>query len=396
MKIAEIRDLHADGGLKTFSFLKITTDDGRVGWSEYSEFIGSQGLGGVVRALAPQLIGHDPRDTAGIAALLQARTRVAAGGLNAQAAAALENACLDLKAKAYGVPVHQLFGGALRTRLPTYWSHCGTYRVRAAALLGRPPLRHLDDLEALGREVRDSGHRALKTNVLLFEGGSGRTYMPGFGQGPGHPELNLEPELLDALVAQIAALRRGAGAQVAIALDLNFNFKPTGLRRIARALEPFDLAWLETDLPDPRSMAALRQQASMPLASLEAVTHRRAALPYFEHAALDYAIIDVMWTGLSEAVKIAALADTFDVNVNSHAFSSALGILMGAQLCALAPNAHRVELDVDRVPWHDRLFSHPLQIERGELLLPDRPGWGIDVDEAGLAAHPPKAAGAPR
>ena len=61
MKIARIDDLHCDAGWRTFSFLKITTDDGITGWSEYTEADGSRGLTGVIRGLAEPLIGMDPR-----------------------------------------------------------------------------------------------------------------------------------------------------------------------------------------------------------------------------------------------------------------------------------------------------------------------------------------------
>src|SRR3954470_11586414 len=125
MKIARIEDLHCDAGWRNFSFLKITTDDGIVGWSEYSENYGSRGLTGVIQSLAPMLIGQDPRPVERINATLYAVTRQAPGGMNQQAIAAIENALLDIKAKALGVPVYALFGGPVRDRLPLHWSACG-------------------------------------------------------------------------------------------------------------------------------------------------------------------------------------------------------------------------------------------------------------------------------
>ena len=71
----------------------------------------------------------DPRDVGRISMSLHAISRMAAGGMNHQAIAAIENACLDVKAKALGVPVYALFGGAMRDRLDLYWSHCGSFRV---------------------------------------------------------------------------------------------------------------------------------------------------------------------------------------------------------------------------------------------------------------------------
>lgn len=386
MKIASVEQFHVDGGLKPLGFLKITASCGQAGWSEYSEILGGAGVGAVIARMADGLVGSDPRDTARLAQRLEAQTRSAAGGLNAQAAAAIENACLDMKARALGVPVHELFGGAVRDRLPCYWSHFGMYRVQGAAALGVPPLRSLDDLGALVGEAAGRGFRALKTNVMLFddEGSPPRVYMPGFGRGEGGPGLNLDDALLDAIDRQMAVLRAAAGPDFALALDLNCNFRPAGVRRIAQALERHRLAWLETDLPDAATLAAIRQSTRTPIASLEAVLQRRGALPYLTAQALDYAIVDVMWAGMGEAVRLAALAGAFDVNINSHVFSSPLATAMAAQLGALTPNFHLMELDVDMPVAVNLLFRQQLQVSDGHLQLPAGPGWGIEPDEVAL------------
>jgi L-alanine-DL-glutamate epimerase-like enolase superfamily enzyme len=261
--------------------------------------------------------------------------------------------------------------------------------VRSADMLGKPPVRTLADVRALGAEAASRGYRALKTNLFIFDGAVPRGYSPGFGFGAGHPELNLDTPTLDAIVAQMAAFREGAGPGMGLMLDLNFNFKPAGLKRIAKAVEHLNLTWLEMDTYDARALADVRQSTSTPIGSMEAIYHRDNCLPFFEHRAVDYAIIDVMWNGMSEAVKIATLADTFSVNINSHCFSSTLGLLMGAHLCAVAPNFHFAEMDVDQVPWNDELFTDGVVVENGELLLPTRPGWGVDVNEEALLAHQP-------
>ena len=157
MKLAKIEDLHCDAGWRTFSFLKLTTDDGLVGWSEYTEADGSRGLTGVIRGLAEPLIGLDPRPVQQIASMLWVRQVQAPGGINSRAIAAIENALLDIKGKALGVPVYELFGGPVRERIPVYWSHCGSYRVRNHELVGAKPLRTYDDIAVLGAEVKRRG-----------------------------------------------------------------------------------------------------------------------------------------------------------------------------------------------------------------------------------------------
>jgi L-alanine-DL-glutamate epimerase-like enolase superfamily enzyme len=138
MKIERVETFQADAGWRMFSFLKVTTDDGIIGWSEFNESFGSVGLSDVIRGLSPVLIGRDPRMFEQVTQHLHVLTRQSRGGLNQQAIAAIENALLDVTGKAYGVPVYALFGGPIRERIPVYWSHFGTYRARSAALMGVP------------------------------------------------------------------------------------------------------------------------------------------------------------------------------------------------------------------------------------------------------------------
>src|SRR5713226_8323255 len=86
---------------------EITTDEGIVGWSEYMEGYGAPGLTGVIQKIGQRLIGQDPRPVERISALLYAATRQAAGGINQMAIAAIENALVDIEAKALGVPVYE-------------------------------------------------------------------------------------------------------------------------------------------------------------------------------------------------------------------------------------------------------------------------------------------------
>jgi galactonate dehydratase len=395
VKIVKLEDFHADGGWDTYSFLKITTDEGLVGWSEFNESR-RPGMTALIHGLGAALIGQDPREIARIDAAIYARTRSTAGGLTAHATAAIENACLDIKGKALGVPVYELLGGAVRDRMPVYWSRCGVLRARCAELFGgkvidRPPVRTLDDLKGAAREARERGFKALKTNVLLFDDKGGRQFAPGMiGAGAGHPELNLSEEVLDALIVQLTALREGAGAGVRLLLDLNFNYKPEGLRRIAKAVEPFNLLWLEMDLFDPKALALIRQSTTTPIGSLETIFGRRDLKPYLEHHSVDVAIIDPQWNGLVEAIKMAVTADAYDINVASHNFSGPLANVMSAHFCAAIPNFRIMEFDADEVPWKPKLLTNPYVIEDGAMLLPTGPGWGTVVNEAVVRAHPPK------
>ena len=185
MKITTVESLHANAGQRNFDFLKISTDEGIVGWSEYNESFGGLGVSAVIDGLAPQIMGKDPRAYEALVTLMYAVRRQAAGGVVQQAIGAIENALLDIKAKALGVPVYELFGGPVRDRIRLYWSHCGTYRLQWADEMHLPPLRTLDDVVAAGREVVAKGYTALKTNVFVL-GKEPYLHSPGFARrGPG-------------------------------------------------------------------------------------------------------------------------------------------------------------------------------------------------------------------
>lgn len=388
MRITSIDTLHCDAGWRDLSFLKVTTDTGIVGWAEYSESHGNGGLSAAIHALGETITGSDPRAVEATTATLQALTRQVAGGLLNQAIAAIENALLDVKAKDLGVPVYELLGGPLRTEFPLYWSHCGSYRMSHADVLGTSRPRDWDDIIGLGREARDGGYAGLKSNILDFERSPERIVMPGFTTSPGYPELNADPRRIHLLQRQVDAFRQGAGPETELFVDLNFNFKTEGYIRIGRALEEFDLGWLEFDSYNPEALATVRRSIRVPVASGESLHHRRQYLPFLQQGAFDVAIVDIVWNGLLESLKIASLADTFEVNVAPHNFYGHLASTMAAHFCALVPNLRIMEIDVDDVPWRDDLVTVPPTIENGRFALPTGPGWGTDVDEDAVRAHP--------
>ena len=92
------------------------------------------------------------------------------GPVLGSAISGLDQALWDIKGKALGVPVYDLFGGAVRKRIPVYWSHCGSYRARYPELLGVPRVSSYDDLSRLAEEVKTRGYAACKTNVMIHDG----------------------------------------------------------------------------------------------------------------------------------------------------------------------------------------------------------------------------------
>ncbi len=390
MKITKVETLRADAGWRMFSFLKVITDDGIVGWSEFNESFGSTGLADVINGLSPVLIGRDPRMYEQVTQHLHVLTRQSRGGINQQAIAAIENALLDVTGKAYGVPVYALFGGPLRERIPVYWSHFGTYRVRSAELMGVTPMRSYDDLARHAQEVKALGFRALKTNIMPEVNGLLTSYVPGFGRASGWPELNWDNRLTAGVTRQLMAIRDAIGPEMGIHLDVNFNFKTEGFKRIAEAVAPANLTWLEIDTHDAPALAEIKRGAHCPIASCETLHGRREFKPFFDNYATDVAIVDVIWNGLNESLKIASMADVYEVNCAPHNFYGHLCSSISAHFSALIPNFRVMELDIDSAPWRDDFYTVVPTVENGDFILPNGPGWGIDVNEKAVRARPPK------
>ena len=393
MRIVKIEDLHADGGWRTTSFLKLTTDEGLVGWSEYYEGFGASGVTDLIRRFAGVAKGMDPRDVGRLSTSLHAISRLAAGGMNHQAIAAIENACLDVKAKALGVPVYALFGGAMRDKLDLYWSHCGSFRVWRREFfekeLGLPPIRTLDDVKNLGQEAVRRGYKALKTNPLPLAEGA-KPFNSGFRIMPGFLDRQADARFIGEIRDVIAAFRDGAGPHTGIMFDLNFNQRTDGFLRIAQALEEFKLAWLEIDIHDADALALIRRSTRTPIASLESLYGLKQYRPFLQQYAVDVAIVDVPWNGLWESMRIATLADAFEVDVAPHNFYGDLATLMSAHFCAAVPNFRIMEYEADDVPWRGEFVTHPPVVENGRLVIPTRPGWGADVNEEAVRARPPR------
>lgn len=373
MKIKSLEVLTCDAGWRPWIYLKMVTDEGLIGWSEITDSHGSpKGLRGIIEDLSPLVVGKEPRPERIYWDLYQA-TRQAPGGLIAKAIGGIENALWDIKGKQLGVPVYELFGGPTRDEIPCYWSHCGTTRARY--------LKDLPTYESvmnLAVEVENKGFSALKTNIVV-PGKNPMVLHPGFGGGPA--DGNCTEKIVCLLKNLVSAFHQ---ADVDVILDLNFDFKPEGVVRIARELD--DLLWLEVDCYSPEALADIRSKSPVPICSGEDLYGARAYKPYFDRGAVSIASVDVVWNGFGQAKKIADLAEIHEVNVTPHNYYSHLATFMSAQFCAAIPNVRMLEVDVDDVPWKDELTNVPV-IEYGNMSVPLGPGWGCNVNEKVLAEH---------
>jgi L-alanine-DL-glutamate epimerase-like enolase superfamily enzyme len=214
----------------------------------------------------------------------------------------------------------------------------------------------------------------------------------GFRVAPGFLDRSMSDRQLHALVDQMTAYREAVGPDVALMLDLSFSQRTEGYLRVARALEHLDLAWLELDMNDAQALAFIRANARMPIASLESLHGIAEYRPFLQGQAVDTCIVDPMWNGVWQSARIAAFADAYETTMAPHNPVGELGSLMSLHLAAAATNLRIMELRVDEAPWTREYLTHPPVVENGEMRVPDRPGWGSDINEEALRARPPRTA----
>src|SRR3977135_2210273 len=193
-KIRSVEILACDAGWRNYHFVKVSTEDGIVGGSEFDEGFGSPRGGAAIQRRSARVVGQNAFQHERIYAELFSATRPAAGGVVAQALGAIENALLDAKAQLLGRPFYELLGGKIRDRIRVYWSHCATWRINHPDWY-KPSISDLDGVRAIGREVRDQKFTALKTNIFTYDAGKPRGWRPGFGV-PFAPEINVDRKVL--------------------------------------------------------------------------------------------------------------------------------------------------------------------------------------------------------
>ena len=387
MKITNIETFLVDAGWRPWIFVKIETDEGITGYGECSDSRSPYGVVGTIEDLKPLLIGQDPRAYEMRFWDMVRGTRQSLGGIAAKAMAGIDCALIDIKAKALGISVVELFGGPTRDKVRLYWSHCGTTRARHSDILGTPPIRTMEDITDLGREVTRRGFTALKTNIVV-PADTPSVIMGGFGTGPGSTDQVVTTPLLRHIETLIGTFREAVGPEVDVNLDLNYNFKPESAMRIAEVLERFNLLWLELDMYDPEAILQIKQSTTTKICTGESLFYMMQYLPYFQLHAADVFMIDVAWNGFSQSKKIGDLAEVFQLNVAPHNYYSHLACFMSASLCAVLPNVRIMEIEVDDVPWKDDLVTNPAEIINGYMTVPSGPGWGTDLNEEALKEHP--------
>ena len=387
MKITAIKTFIVDGGFRPWTFVKVeTNEDGLVGWGDCTDW-GSPGpVAATVERYAEWVIGRDPMEVESIWWDLATASLRHVGGIAWKAMAGIDSALWDIRGKALGAPVWQLLGGKMRDSLRLYWSHCGTVRARYAEKLGLPKVTTTDDLRRLAEEVQRLGFTAIKTN--LFPLADHPETVPLMSRLRHHAG-DAPPAAIRNAEVIVGAFREALGPDVGIALDVAFTYRLGGVIKLARALEPYDLMWLETETLDPDALALIRQSTKTPICTGESLYGLHQYKPFFERHAQDIVMPDLAWNGITMGKKICDFAHAYDILIAPHNCHSPINTLVSASVAATVPNFFILEFDQDDAPWRDDLMTHPLVIEHGQLKLSERPGLGSDLIEEELRKHPP-------
>ncbi len=336
--------------------VKVETDEGITGWGEAHHGRAPGAIAKLIDTTISELVvGMDALDAVGVWNRVY-QMQLASHGMGAAAAMALSGvdiALWDIRGKAAGWPIYRLLAGAARP-----------IRAYAGGIsLGYQPPQSLAD-EAQG--YVSQGYRAVKLRV---------------GDTPKRD------------IARAEAVRERLGDDIEILVDANTGYSVTDVRRVMPAFEEFGIAWLEEPFPahDYRSYATAASLGAVPLAAGENHYTRFEFTRLIEEGSVGFVQPDLSKTGgLTESLRIAALASAYKLSFNPH--TSATGINMAVTIHALAAvdNAGYFEGDVARHnPFRDEVGGIPYAIDQDGCVKPlDAPGHGITVDEKFVAAHP--------
>jgi L-alanine-DL-glutamate epimerase-like enolase superfamily enzyme len=359
------------GRLTTFdaAILRVETDDGLVGWGEGKNAAGSAGsYGALVHLLnhefGPRLVGRDPADIAAIWESLysgvRAGTALAEGhalpelsrrGLTVAAISAIDIALWDILGKSLNVPVWRLLGGRKADRLPAYAS--GGWAD--AARIGDQLLGY----------VAAGGFPAVKMRVGAMDGA---------------PHVS---------AARVRAARATLGPEIALMVDAHGTYTVADARRFARLVSDCDLTWFEEPVigDDKAGMAEVRA-SGIPVAAGESESTRFAFRDLAVMRAADVFQPDPAFCGgITEAMRIAALASAFNLRLCPHLWAGAPCFFAGLHVCAAAPSSWLVEFSLGANPMIHDLIEEEVTVRDGLVEVPDRPGLGFTIAERFLDAH---------
>jgi D-galactarolactone cycloisomerase len=334
--------------------VKISTDEGLVGWGETSDIGGARAV--IDGVCAPLVIGQDPREQRRLWRQIWDATLG-----HGFAVAAIDIALHDLWGQATGRSIGQLYGGAFREYVPAYAS-------ALSYIEGCDPADVWID-EALG--LVDQGFRAIKMRIGRFP--------------PAH-ELPLIARLRDALPSHVRLMADG-----------NAAYTLATATRVGRELERIGLHWYEEPIPqltptqaDYAGYETLTAHLDIPIACGEILQSRGAFKALIDGRKVDIVQPDVtICGGIAEVLFVADLARLCGLQCIPHCWGGAIAVAAAIHVLSLLPNptsgpnteTPMLEYDTTPNPLRDELLADPLLLREGAIAVPGGPGLGITIDE---------------
>ena len=365
-------------------FVLLHTDDGMTGLGE--AFFGARAVEAYIHESAAEVLLDEPTPTPErIAQALVPYTGYQGAGAEVRGNAAIDLALWDLIGKRAGQPLATLFGGPVRDELPIYNTCAGpgyvsTSTRQESGNWGVPAGRtggEWEDLDAfltrpaaLARELYDEGLRGMK--VWPFDQAAEVTH-----------GTHISPSALDDGLKVVDAIRCEVGEEMNLLVELHGLWNRRGAAAIIEALTPYRPYWVEDPIrPDAiGALAALTAGVDVPIASGETVVGRRGFLPLLASGALDVVTVDVQWTGgLTEARKVAALADAYGVPVAPHDCTGPATLAACTHLALSAPNGLIQEtVRAFLHTWYAELVDGLPEIVDGVIRPFHAPGHGVTL-----------------
>jgi mannonate dehydratase len=383
MKITAARVIVTSPG-RNFVTLKIETDQGVHG-------VGDATLNGrelaVVAYLqdhvAPCLIGRDPRRIEDIWQFLYRGAYWRRGPVTLSAIAAVDTALWDIKAKMAGMPLYDLLGGASREGVLVYG------HANGADLS--------ETVEAVGRYL-DLGYKAVRAQSGIpglkdaYGVGRGKMYyepadagLPAETVWDTRKYLNFSPKLFERL-------RAAYGFDCHLLHDAHHRLTPIEAAGLGKALEPFQLFWLEDATPaeNQEAFRLIRQHTTTPLAVGEVFNTIWDCKDLIQNQWIDYIRCTVVRAGgITHLRRIADLAALYQVRTGSHGATDLSPVTMGAALHfdTWVPN-FGIQEYMRHTPETDAVFPHAYHFDQGYLYPGEAIGHGVDIDEKEAAKYP--------
>ena len=378
MKITDVRTAVVRGNFD-WVLVRVETDAGVTGLGEAYWGVGVAEL---VHKARPLLIGEDPFN---VGKLYELMIRCLSGegsqgGATVTAISGIELALWDLVGRALNTPIYNLFGGRFRNAI----------RLYADCHAGRDPAP--ESYAERAREVVDAGFTAIKFDLdtknpftldISDDPHPRRQWFEPFNRTIGTAER-------DWMVSVVAAVREAVGRDIMVAMDCHWKFSVNDAIRLAQAVEPYDLLWLEDPVPPENIAAQAKVTAATrtPICTGENLYRKHGFRELIEKQAAEIIAPDIpKMGGLLEAKKVADHADTYYIPVAPHNVASPVGTVAAAHVCAAMSNFLVMEFHAHDVPWWGDLVEGEPVIKDGFIHLADRPGHGMTLNEDVARAH---------